>query len=106
MKEYGFIVAGISQMISYAIMAVFLYLVGAKVAELKFKLSMMFAMLLVIAVYLVLLHSIMDDILEKKYLLMIVSGVVSGLALIVIYFRFQNLSPRFAFSYFVKHKRS
>ena len=77
MKEYGFIVAGISQMISYAIMAVFLYLVGAKVAELKFKLSMMFAMLLVIAVYLVLLHSIMDDILEKKYLLMIVSGVVS-----------------------------
>ena len=35
MKEYGFIVAGISQMISYAIMAVFLYLVGAKVAELK-----------------------------------------------------------------------
>ena len=104
MKEYGFIVAGISQMISYVIMAVFLYLVGARVTELKLKLSMMFAMLLVIAVYLVLLHSIMDDILEKKYLLMIVSGVVSGLALIVIYFKFQNLSPRFAFSYFIKRK--
>ncbi|MCR9172974.1 MAG: oligosaccharide flippase family protein [bacterium] len=104
MRDYGFVIAGISQIASFSIMAIILYLLGVRIAKLTMKLGMMFTMLGIIVGYIVYINCTMDSILAKEFLPLILVGIAVGIALIVIYFVFQKLSPRTLIRYLSKRK--
>lgn len=102
MRDYGFIIAGISQIASYLIMSIILYFLGIRIAKLNMKLTMVFMMFAVICGYIAFIHFNINGILAKNYWPMILVGIVAGIALIVIYFKFQKLSPRKLIGYLSK----
>jgi len=104
MRDYGFIVAGISQIASYVIMAIILYLLGVRIAKLSMNLLMTFVMLAVVCGYITFIYLNIDSILNMNFLPLVLVGIVSGISLIVIYFKFQKLSPRRLIGYLRKRK--
>ncbi len=104
MTEHGFIVAGISQIASYVIMAVILYFLGVRVAKLNMKLLMTFVMLAIVCGYVTFIYLNIESILQRNFLPMILAGIVAGLLLIVTYFKFQKISPRLLIGYLSKRK--
>jgi O-antigen/teichoic acid export membrane protein len=92
MPESGFIVAGISQIISYLVMAIFLFVIGKRITDLRLNLKLSLIMLTIISAYIVYLFFVMETTLEQNYLPMIGGGIAVGVALIIIYFKSQNLN--------------
>ena len=104
MRDFGFIIAGISQIASFSVMAIILYLLGVRIAKLTMKLGMMFTMLGVIVAYILYINYTMDSILAKEFLPLILIGVGVGISLIVIYLVFQKLSLSTLIGYLSKRK--
>jgi O-antigen/teichoic acid export membrane protein len=92
MREYGFVMAGISQIASYSVMAIFLYLVGKKKTDLDLKLKMAFIMATIIVGYLSFIQINMSSIIMKDYWAMIFGGIGTGFILTIVYFKFQKLT--------------
>lgn len=104
MQDYGFVVAGVSQIASYVIMAVILYLLGVRIAKLQMNLVMTFVMLAIVSGYISFIYMNLESILDGNFLFMILIGIAAGLLLILTYFKFQKLSPRTLIRYLSKRK--
>ncbi|GAB5418339.1 MAG: hypothetical protein Crog4KO_15570 [Crocinitomicaceae bacterium] len=102
MNDYGFIVAGISQVTSFTLMGIILYLLGVRIAKLKMKLGMLFVMLTLVVGYIIFIHLTIDSILALNFTPMILVGVAVGIALIITYLAFQKLTPRVLIGYLRK----
>ncbi|MDB3905899.1 oligosaccharide flippase family protein [Crocinitomicaceae bacterium] len=104
MADYGFIIAGISQIASYLLMAIILYFLGIRVAKLSMQLSMAFVMLAIICGYITFIYANIESIVNKEFLPMILVGIAAGILLVVTYLKFQKLSPKAVIGYLSKRK--
>ncbi len=104
MPGHGFIVAGISQIVSYVIMAIFLFVIGKRITELRLNLKLSLIMLTIISGYIVFLFLIMETTLKHNYLPMIGGGVLVGIALIFIYLKSQKLKVKSIIKSVLKRK--
>lgn len=104
MADYGFIIAGISQIASYLLMAIILYFLGIRIAKLSMQLSMAFVMLAIICGYITFIYANIESIVNKEFLPMILVGIAAGILLVVTYLKFQKLSPKAVIGYLSKRK--
>ncbi len=92
MGQYGFVVSGYSQIVSYLSMSIFLYFLGRKVAGLSFQLKNSFVLLTIVVAYIIFTNFTSQRIFENDYLLFIISAVICGIAIVFIYLKQQQLS--------------
>ncbi|MFT6501834.1 MAG: O-antigen/teichoic acid export membrane protein [Crocinitomicaceae bacterium] len=86
MKEYGFVVSGISQVVSAFILAVILFIYGKRLTDLSIKLGRSALLLLVIFGFIGLVYFDMEAILKGNLIVLIIGGVCSAILLSAIYF--------------------
>ncbi len=92
MKDFGYIVSGYSQIVSYILMATFLYFVGKRVAKLQLKLRNSFIVVGLVVVYISILHFIIPIVEDGKYLLFIGVSLAFLTAIFTIYIKQQKLN--------------
>ena len=92
MTRFGFIVSGYSQVISYIIMSIFLFVIGRKIANLKLKIKNSSVIVLTSVCYIILIHFLENRIFKGDYILFIVLSILFGLFLLLIYFKQQQFS--------------
>ena len=93
MNDYGFIVSGYSQIGSYLLMAIFLFFMGRKVANLKIKLFRSSLTLLVVFCYVGLIYYINPAVENGEYLLFTLVNIAFIIIITTIYFVQQKISP-------------
>lgn len=91
MKDFGFIVSGYSQIVSYSIMCVFLFFTGRKYAKQKLNLTGSGLILGVVLVFLVGFYYFKSLITSFHYLGMAAYGTFFIFLIIFTYFRYQKL---------------
>lgn len=94
MTDHGFIIAGISQILSYALMASFLYIFGKRKTDLNLNLTQALVMLLMIGGFIGFIYWDIQQILDGNYLKMILSGCGVLVLLTALYFYFQKLTVK------------
>mgnify|MGYP006084764215 CR=1 FL=1 len=85
MREYGFIVSGFSQLIASLAMAIILYLLGRKIADLKIRVGNSALFILITALFIGLVYFDINSILNGNYFCLIVGGCVALLLLAFTY---------------------
>ena len=85
MREYGFIVSGFSQLIASLAMAIILYLLGRKIADLKIRVGNSALFMLITALFIGLVYFDINSILNGNYFCLIVGGCVALLLLAFTY---------------------
>lgn len=85
MREYGFIVSGFSQLIASLAMAIILYLLGRKIADLKIRIGNSALFMLITALFIGLVYFDINSILNGNYFCLIVGGCVALLLLAFTY---------------------
>ncbi len=103
MNRFGFIVSGISQLISFVIMCVILYLVGKKVAGLDLKLGKSALLILICLIYLSIVYFKMDEILSENYFTIYFYGVLTFILLLYLYLRQQKIPLKSIFNRILKN---
>lgn len=98
MNRFGFVVSGVSQLISFLIMCVFLYMIGKKVAGLDLKLGKSTVLILICLIYLSILYFNMDEILSENYSTLYFYGVLTFILLLYIYLRQQKIPLKSIFN--------
>jgi hypothetical protein len=73
-------------------MSNFIFIVGRRITNLNINLTMGALLFSIIALYILFLYLTMGITLEKNYLPMIGGGLIVGIALIFIYFKFQKIT--------------
>lgn len=92
LNKYGFLVSGISQIVSYTIMSIFLYNLGKKIAGLNIKLKNTSILLFIVLFYLISLLFTLPMVLNGKYVLFVLTGVFAIAIISLTYLHQQNLS--------------
>lgn len=93
MNRFGYIVSGYSQIISYVIMATFLYFTGKKYANLSIRLKSSGLLLVATLLFFVSLHYLLPLVIVGKYLLFVTICFLFMICLCFIYFGQRNLNP-------------
>jgi hypothetical protein len=105
MHQYGFIVSGISQILSYAAMATFLYFFGRKVADLKIKLRNSFLLATILLLYIFVAYFLGARVADGDYFWFFSISILTGVLLTIIYLQQQKLKIRTILEY-VKGRNS
>lgn len=103
MERFGFIVSGISQLISFVIMCVILYLLGKKVAGLDLKLGKSAILILICLTYLSIVYFKMDEILSENYFTIYFYGILTFILLLYLYLRQQKIPLKSIFTRIFKN---
>ena len=85
MRDYGFIVSGFSQVIASLTMAIILYLMGRKIADLRIRIGNSALFMLITALFIGLVYFDINSILNGNYFCLIVGGCVALLLLAFTY---------------------
>lgn len=104
MQKFGFIVSGYSQIISYLIMAIFLYYFGRKIANLKLNLKNSFYLLGILIIYQVCLIFINDLIINGSYLIFIILSLICLLGIVLSYMHSQKLNLKMIINFILRKK--
>lgn len=91
MKDYGYLASGYSQIISYLVMAIFLFIVGRKIANLNLKIKNSIILLAILTTYLVSLIFINPLVETGKYLIFSAISIIFLILILYLYFKQQNL---------------
>lgn len=92
MKRFGYVVAGYSQIFSYLFMCIFLYYYGRKVANLNVQLKNSNILLFIVIVFMIFTNFTESEIYEGDYLSLIVSSIIFGIIIILIFCKQQNVT--------------
>jgi len=92
MSKFGFVVSGISQLVSYLAMASFLFYTGRKKANLNLQLTNAIIILIPFTFFIFWVYIFSDSIISGKYLPLIIIGLFSILLLTLIYLNTQKIS--------------
>ncbi|MGI6478988.1 MAG: oligosaccharide flippase family protein [Salinivirgaceae bacterium] len=92
MGKYGFVVSGISQIISYLAMSVFLFILGRKIANLKIKLNKSIIITAVLCLYILLIYFFNHLVVEGKYYPLISLSLVTCIIISTIFLRQHKLN--------------
>jgi len=92
MGKYGFVVSGYSQIISYLVMGIFLYIAGRKVAKQKIALKNSIFLLLPVLIFILFVAWDVNSILNGNYLLLIIVGIITLILLSLLYMKSQKLT--------------
>lgn len=104
MGKYGFIVSGISQIFSYLAMAIFLFILGKKIANLKIKLSKSVVILAVLSLYILLIYFLIPYVVNGNYFIFVGLSILFGISLFVIYLKQHKLNLKYIVKSIVKRK--
>lgn len=86
MRDYGFIVSGFSQLIASLVMAIILFIMGRKIADLKIRIGNSALFMLITSLFIGLVYFDINSILNGNYYLLIFGGTVAFLFLVFAYF--------------------
>lgn len=92
MEKYGFIVSGLSQLISYLAMAIFLFIVGRKIAHQKLKLKNSVYLLIPCIIFITFVYIYSTSIIGGKHLILIIGTLATIFLLTFIFLKSQKLS--------------
>ena len=98
MNEFGFIISGISQLISFLTMCIFLYILGTKTTELNLNLKNSFYLILVSIGYLTIVYVNMEKILNQNYFAIYFYGLITIIILFYLYIKNQKISLKGIFN--------
>jgi O-antigen/teichoic acid export membrane protein len=93
MKDYGFVVSGYSQVVSYLAMASFMFIFGKRVANLQIKLKNSLYIFVIVIGYIISLHFLSPLIEKGDFLIFFIVGILCIITLFFIYFKQQKLNP-------------
>ncbi|PLW93990.1 MAG: hypothetical protein C0592_04420, partial [Marinilabiliales bacterium] len=93
MQSYGFIVSGYSQIISYVVMSVFLYIMARRITEIKLNLKKSLILIFVVISYVALVSYLSPQVVHGEYFLFIAAGLVFLILTIVLFTRQQRINP-------------
>ena len=94
MSKFGFVVSGISQLVSYLAMASFLFYTGRKKANQNLQLTNSIIILIPFTLFIFWVYIFSDSIISGKYLPLIIIGLFSILLLTLIYINTQKINVR------------
>lgn len=94
MRKYGFIISGVSQIISYLAMAIFLYFYGRKIANLKIKLKNSAVIVLLLGLFIFTIYFINSYIILGNYYYLLILSFLFGIAILTTYFMQHKLNLR------------
>ena len=94
MSKFGFVVSGISQLVSYLAMASFLFYTGRKKANQNLQLTNSIIILIPFTLFIFWVYIFSDSIISGKYLPLIIIGLFSILLLTLIYINKQKINVR------------
>jgi len=97
MSNYGYLVSGISQFISYMTMAIFLFFTGKKVANQNLKLKNSLILFIPFLIYLPFIYLNSSSLMVNNNLLLIGTGAITVLSLTLIYVKVQQLNIKALF---------
>ena len=97
MKYYGFIISGISQIISYVIMSLMLYLIGKRIANQKLKLKNSCIILIIVIIYITIIMAFSQNITNENYSILIICSFLTLLSIYIIYLKQQKISLLFPY---------
>ncbi len=103
MHRFGFMVSGISQIISYAAMAIFLYVFGRKVAELKIKLRNSFLLSTVLLLHIFVVYLLGTRVADGNYFWFFFISILTSIILTILYLQQQKLKIRTILEYVKGH---
>ncbi len=104
MGNYGFIVSGISQIFSYLAMAVFSFVLGRKIANLKIKLNNSFFLISILILYIILIYFLNPYVVNGNYYFFVGVSILFGLILVTIYIKQHKLNLKYIVKSIVKRK--
>jgi O-antigen/teichoic acid export membrane protein len=91
MKDNGFIVSGISQIISYLIMAIVLFVLGKRLTKLNLKLRSAFAMMGLTGIFITVVYLNLEQILNEEYFVLFFAGGICLISVAILYLFFQKI---------------
>lgn len=92
MKDYGYVVAGYSQICSYFLMAVALYFIGKRKTKLNLRLKNSLLLIGITILFMVLVFVETDNVLEGEFLFLVFYGGITLLLLLISYLYLQKIS--------------
>jgi O-antigen/teichoic acid export membrane protein len=92
MSEFGFVVSGISQLVSYLAMAAFLFFTGRKIANQKLQLKNSLIILIPFTFFIVWVYFFNVTIINGTYLPLLLIGISCIVVLTMIYLKTQKIS--------------
>lgn len=92
LNKYGYLVSGVSQIISYLLMSIFLYSLGRRIANLKIKLKNTLLLGSIVLAYFVSLIFVAPLVLQGEYILFLTTGTIAVILIGLYYLHQQNLS--------------
>jgi O-antigen/teichoic acid export membrane protein len=104
MGKCGFIVSGISQIFSYLAMAVFSFVLGRKIANLKIKLNNSFFLISILILYIILIYFLNPYVVNGNYYFFVGVSILFGLILVTIYIKQHKLNLKYIVKSIVKRK--
>lgn len=100
LSKYGVIVSGVSQIVSYFSMALFLYYFGRKYTAMEIKIKNTLALLLIVLIYVLSIYFIYPDIEKGNYILLTLSSLFSLFIITQIYLKQQGLNFKYVLNVF------
>lgn len=91
MPIYGYLISGYSQIISYIVMAVFLFFYGRRIANMNIKFKYSAAMLAISLLFVIAVYFFLDSIYAGNIFYMLVPGLIASITLSLIYIRILKL---------------
>ncbi|NLA25300.1 MAG: lipopolysaccharide biosynthesis protein [Bacteroidales bacterium] len=92
LSKYGIIVSGITQILSYLVMSLFLYYLGKKLTDMKLNIRKSAVLLLFVVGFIIFIFYIFPFIKNGNYILLILASVFLLFVLLFIYLKQQKIS--------------
>lgn len=102
MKDYGYMVAGVSQIVSYASLAIILYFIGTKNEYISFKLFNSLLIVFLLAIFICTFITFLNFNINEIYLLLF--SILVAIGIVMLYIKQQNLDIKETFKK-IKNKK-